>query len=131
MLFRSDDLATQAGWRDEAVAMIRNHAPIEVLGEAGRRLPNTLCLAVEGFAADLQVMSLDLAGVMVSTGAACSSGKVRPSPVLSAMGFEPLAGCAIRVSGGWATTQDDWNRFAQAWLSAYARHQSRRSASAA
>lgn len=126
-----DQLAVQADWRDVAVATIRAQAPIEVMGETGPRLPNTLCLAMDGFAADLQVMSLDLAGVMVSTGSACSSGKVRPSPVLSAMGFEHLAGCAIRVSGGWATTKDDWNRFAEAWLSAFTRHQSRRPATAA
>ena len=126
-----DQLAAQAAWREAAVAKIRAHAPIEVIGEAGLRLPNTLCLAMQGFAADLQVMSLDLAGIMVSTGSACSSGKVRPSPVLSAMGLEHLASCAIRVSGGWATTEDDWNRFAQAWLEAFVRHQSRRPATAA
>lgn len=126
-----DQLAAQAAWREAAVAKIRAHAPIEVIGEAGLRLPNTLCLAMQGFAADLQVMSLDLAGIMVSTGSACSSGKVRPSPALSAMGLEHLASCAIRVSGGWATTQDDWNRFAQAWLEAFVRHQSRRPTTAA
>ncbi len=126
-----EHLAVQASWREAAVAKILNHASVEVMGEAGPRLPNTLCLAMEGFAADLQVMSLDLAGIMVSTGSACSSGKVRPSPVLSAMGHEHLAGCAIRVSGGWATTEDDWNRFADAWLEAFVRHQSRRPATAA
>ncbi len=126
-----DHLAAQASWREAAVAKILSHAPVEVMGEGGLRLPNTLCLAMEGFAADLQVMSLDLAGIMVSTGSACSSGKVRPSPVLSAMGHERLAGCAIRVSGGWATTEDDWNRFADAWLEAFVRHQSRRPATAA
>ncbi len=126
-----DNLTAQFRWRDAAVAKILRQAPVEVMGEAGPRLPNTLCLAMEGFAADLQVMSLDLAGIMVSTGSACSSGKVRPSPVLSAMGHERLAGCAIRVSGGWATTEDDWNRFADAWLEAFVRHQSRRPATAA
>ena len=126
-----DNLTAQFRWRDAAVAKILSQAPVEVMGEAGPRLPNTLCLAMEGFAADLQVMSLDLAGIMVSTGSACSSGKVRPSPVLSAMGHERLAGCAIRVSGGWATTEDDWNRFADAWLEAFVRHQSRRPATAA
>ena len=115
-------MTAQASWREAAVAKIFRHAPVEVIGEAGPRLPTTLCLAIEGFAADLQVMSLDLAGIMVATGSACSSGKVRPSPVLSAMGHERLAGCAIRVSGGWATTQDDWNRFADAWLGAFVRH---------
>jgi cysteine desulfurase len=63
-------------------------------------------------------MQLDLAGVMVSAGAACSSGKVKASHVLSAMGLGELAGCSIRASGGWATTENDWNRFADAWLAA-------------
>ena len=67
-------------------------------------------------------MLLDLAGVMVSAGAACSSGKVKASPVLAAMGRADLAGCAIRVSGGWATTAEaDWRRCGEvsrleAWL---------------
>ena len=76
-------------------------------------------------------MALDLDGVMVSAGAACSSGKMAPSAVLIAMGFEPLANQSIRASGGWATTEDDWDRFAEAWLAAYTRHQARRRASAA
>ena len=54
-------------------------------------------------------MALDLAGVMVSAGSACSSGKVKASHVLEAMGQGDLAACAIRVSGGWATTEADWN----------------------
>lgn len=121
----------QSAWRDEAAAYLKTEAGVQVMGEGAARLPNTLCLAKQGFAADLQVMALDLAGVMVSTGAACSSGKVRPSPVLSAMGHEALAGSALRISGGWATTQLDWTRFAQVWLEANQRHQSRRPASAA
>jgi cysteine desulfurase len=121
----------QAAWRDEAAAYLKTEAGIQVVGEGATRLPNTLCLAKAGFSADLQVMALDLAGIMVSTGAACSSGKVRPSPVLVAMGLEPLAGSALRVSGGWDTTQLDWTRFAQVWLEANQRHQSRRPASAA
>jgi cysteine desulfurase len=70
-------------------------------------------------------MNLDLAGVMVSAGAACSSGKVKVSPVLAAMGQGELAGCAIRVSGGWNTTQADWDRFIEIWLEAQARHAAR------
>ena len=95
-------------------------------GAAAPRLPNTLCVAVPGWEADRQVMALDLAGVMVSAGAACSSGKVKASPVLAAMGQGDLAGCAIRVSGGWDTTLEDWNRFADAWLEAHARHARRK-----
>ena len=95
------------------------------MGEAAPRLPNTLSIATAGWPADLQVMNLDLAGVMVSAGAACSSGKVKVSPVLAAMDQGELAGCAIRVSGGWNTTEDDWARFAEVWLDAQARHAAR------
>jgi cysteine desulfurase len=73
----------------------------------------------------VQVMGLDLAGVMVSAGSACSSGKVKASPVLEAMGQGELATCAIRVSGGWNTTQADWDRFVEAWSEARARHAAR------
>ena len=83
-------------------------------------------IATPGWTSDLQVMGLDLAGVMVSAGSACSSGKVKASPVLTAMGLDDLAACAIRVSGGWDTTEEDWNRFADAWLEAHARHAARR-----
>jgi cysteine desulfurase len=115
----------QARFRD-AVAERLKAAGCVVMGEAAPRLPNTLCMAAPGWTSDLQVMALDLSGVMVSAGSACSSGKVKASPVLSAMGQGELAGCAIRVSGGWCTTEEDWNRFAEAWLEAHARHEARR-----
>ena len=75
-------------------------------------------------------MGLDLAGVMISAGAACSSGKVRPSRVIEAMGRPDLATCAIRVSGGWATTAADWALCGKAWSEIFARHQARRPAMA-
>src|ERR1019366_4940644 len=93
-------------------ARLMRHANITVFGSGANRLPSVLCFATPGFDAERQVMALDLDGVMVSAGAACSSGKVTPSHVLSAMGFEKLAGQAIRVSGGWATTQDERGRVA-------------------
>jgi cysteine desulfurase len=71
-------------------------------------------------------MALDLAGVMVSAGSACSSGKVKASAILTAMDQGELAGCAIRISGGWATTEADWQLFVEAWLQAHARHSARR-----
>jgi cysteine desulfurase len=102
-----------------------------VFGADAPRLPNVLCFAAEGFDSERQVIAMDLEGVMVSAGAACSSGKVAASPVLQAMGFAPFAGAALRVSGGWATTAQDWTRFAEVWLTVYDRFRARRRASAA
>lgn len=118
-------LGAQAAFRDAAAERLKAAGAV-VIGEASPRLPNTLCVAMPGWTSDLQVMALDLAGVMVSAGSACSSGKVKASPVLSAMGLGDLAGCAIRVSGGWSTTPEDWTRFAEVWLQAHARHAARR-----
>jgi cysteine desulfurase len=118
-------LKAQAEWRDAAQAAVEAAGAV-VFGKAPERLPQTLCFAAEGFEGALQVMNLDLAGVMVSAGSACSSGKVKPSVTVAAMGREDLAGFTIRVSGGWATTEADWQAFADAWLQAHARHQARR-----
>jgi cysteine desulfurase len=74
----------------------------------------------------MQVMGLDLAGVMISAGPACSSGKMKPSDVVAAMGRPDLAPFAVRVSGGWATTEQDWIRAGDAWLELHARHAARR-----
>jgi cysteine desulfurase len=112
-----DELHHQATWRDAAAERLKAEGSV-VMGEAAPRLPNTLCIAAPGYASDLQVMGLDLAGVMVSAGSACSSGKVKASAILTAMGQGDLAGCAIRVSSGWATTEADWNTFVETWLSA-------------
>ena len=115
----------QTAWRDAAAERLKREAGIEVIGEAAPRLPNTLSLAAPGFASDLQVMALDLAGVMVSAGSACSSGKVKASHAVTAMGLVDLAPFALRVSGGWATTAADWDRFVDAWLEANTRRTAR------
>jgi cysteine desulfurase len=120
--------AGQAPWRDAAQSRLAQEADIEVFGAKVPRLPGVLCFGCEGFDAERQVMALDLDGVMVSAGAACSSGKMAASQVLIAMGFPVLANSAIRVSGGWASTEADWIRFADVWLAAHARRQRRRSA---
>jgi cysteine desulfurase len=73
-------------------------------------------------------MLLDLAGVQVSAGSACSSGKVKASRVVAAMGRDDLAPYALRVSGGWATTEADWVRFCDAWLEAWRGQMRRRAA---
>jgi cysteine desulfurase len=114
------DAATQAAWRDAAAARLQA-AGARIIGEAVPRLPNTLCLAVPGWPSERQVMWLDLGGVQVSAGAACSSGKVRPSPVLEAMGEGALAPSALRASGGDATDASQWSAFADLWLDGYAR----------
>lgn len=125
-----DALQDQARWRDAAQAKLVAAGAV-ALGADAERLPNTLCVGMPGFPSEMQVMALDLTGVMVSAGSACSSGKVKASHVLTAMGRPDLAGCAIRVSGGWATTEDDWNTMVAAWMQAYDRHAARRRAPAA
>ena len=108
-----------AGLRDVVEAAAMGCGAI-VLGGA-HRLPNTSCLALPGVRADTQVIALDLAGVQVSAGAACSSGKVTASHVLQAMGCGALAGQAIRVSLPWNARAGDVALFAQAYADMAAR----------
>jgi cysteine desulfurase len=116
-----------AALRDLAEARLKAfHPGVAVVGAGAPRLPNTSCLLTPGFAAETQLMALDLAGVAVSSGAACSSGKVGPSHVLQAMGIAPDdAGCAIRVSLGWSSTEADIDRLVRAWCDLVARRRSR------
>jgi cysteine desulfurase len=93
-----------------------------LFGREAPRLANTSCLALPGVTSEVQVMALDLAGVAVSAGSACSSGKVQPSHVLRAMGADAaMAGSAIRVSLGWRSTAEDVDRFLEAWCALAAR----------
>lgn len=117
-------ITDQRVFRDALAETLKSHGAI-VLGEGADRLHQTLCVATPDFPAELQVMALDLAGVMVSAGAACSSGKMKPSQVVSAMGRPDLAPFAIRISGGWATTASDWNRAGEAWIEAHQRRSKR------
>jgi cysteine desulfurase len=82
---------------------------------SGPRLPNTSCLALPGVPAETQVITLDLAGIAVSAGAACSSGRISASHVLQTMGFASLAACAIRVSLPWNATAADADVFVGAY----------------
>ncbi len=102
-----------------------------MVGAAAPRLDDVLCIAIRDLPSEIQVMGLDLSGVQVSAGAACSSGKVRPSRVLEAMGLGDLAGCAIRLSGGWSTRPEDWRIAAETWIDLKTRRQSRRHPAAA
>ena len=99
--------------REQVEAIVVRHGGI-VLG-GGARLGNTVCAALPGRAAEGQVIALDLLGVQVSAGAACSSGKVGRSHVLHAMGLGMLAGEAIRVSLPWNATEADVAAFGLAY----------------
>jgi cysteine desulfurase len=103
--------------RDRLEATLKAEFPPTVIfGAAAERLPNTTLFAFPGIKAETAVIGLDLAGVAVSSGAACSSGKVAPSHVLAAMGVPaPLARGAVRVSLGYATQEADIERFLAAW----------------
>lgn len=111
-----------AAMRDGMEARLRETEPEVVIFSAGApRLPNTSYLTMPGVQSETQVMGLDLAGIAVSAGSACSSGKVEPSHVLRALGAsDDVGGCAIRVSMGWATTEDEIERFLGAWRALYA-----------
>jgi cysteine desulfurase len=106
--------ASLAALRDAAEAAAVAAGAVAIAAGAPR-LPNTTCLALPGVAAQTQVMALDLAGVAVSAGAACSSGKVSRSQVLDAMGLGAVAGEAIRVSLPWSATEADVAAFADAY----------------
>ena len=96
------------------------------VGNSVKRLPNTLNLIAPGWKGETQVMAMDLAGFAISAGSACSSGKVRASRVLKAMGFdEATAGQAIRISIGPGVTEEQVLRFADTWARDYRRIRAR------
>jgi cysteine desulfurase len=103
--------------RDRFESRLKAVSPaVRIFAEEVQRLPNTSCFALEGLLAETAVMAFDLHGVAVSSGSACSSGKVGPSHVLEAMGVSArLAGAALRVSLGWNTTERDLTRIIEAW----------------
>jgi cysteine desulfurase len=109
--------------RDRLEARIAALAPAaRIFGRSAERLPNTSCLTMPDVSNQTQLIEFDLAGIAVSTGSACSSGKVGPSHVLAAMGVDPTeAASAIRISLGWASTQEDIDRFVDAWGRLYVR----------
>ena len=97
-----------------------------IFGRDADRLPNTTCFAAPGLNAETLLMSLDLEGIAVSSGSACSSGKVAKSHVLAAMGVAPeIASASIRVSLGWNTTAQDIDHFIAVWGRIRARHRAK------
>jgi len=118
-----DDTASLARLRDRLERGVRELvSATRIFGWGAPRLPNTSCFSMPGVASETQVMALDLGGVAVSAGSACSSGKVAPSHVLRAMRVEDdHAACAVRVSFGWTNVEQDVDRFLDVWGSLYAR----------
>jgi cysteine desulfurase len=106
-----------AALRDQLESGLKDISPaVIIFGADAARLPNTSLFAVPGMKAETAVIAFDLDGVAVSSGAACSSGKVAPSHVLAAMGAgAALARGAVRVSLGWTTQPADIDRFLNAW----------------
>jgi cysteine desulfurase len=113
----STSVVRQTALRDRLEAGIaRATTGASIIGEGTRRLPNTSCIALAGQAAETLVIKFDLAGIAISSGSACSSGKVGSSPVLRAMGVRPdIARAAIRVSVGPSTTETEVDAFIDAW----------------
>jgi len=121
-----EDFAQLESLRNAMEARLGQIAPArKVIGGDVHRLPNTSCVTMPGVRSDTQVMALDLAGIAVSAGSACSSGKVSASHVLDAMGMElDEAMTAIRISLGRSTTEAEIDRFLTAWAEIYRRNSS-------
>lgn len=116
--------------RDELQARLARQPGVTIWGNESERLNNTLCISAEGWPSEIQVIAMDLAGFAVSAGAACSSGKVRRSRVLEAMGATQLqAECALRISLGWSTSHEEVEAFANAWIRGYERARDQKEAS--
>jgi cysteine desulfurase len=112
----SGDAARVEELRNRLEQGLRRIDGIIVFSGDERRLPNTTLFTVPGLKAETAVIGFDLAGIAVSSGSACSSGKVQPSHVLEAMGFGPeIAQGAVRLSLGWSTSSADVDRCLEAW----------------
>jgi cysteine desulfurase len=111
-----DDSARLQGLRERLERGLKQTQGMIVFGEGAPRLPNCTLFTVPGLRAETAVIGFDLAGIAVSSGSACSSGKVQPSHVLDAMGFSSdLAQGAVRLSLGWSTSETDIDRTLEAW----------------
>ncbi|MDA9474064.1 cysteine desulfurase [Bradyrhizobium sp. CCBAU 65884] len=112
----SEDAEQMATLRNRLENGIRGIAGATIFSDEVKRLPNTVLFTAPGLKAETAVIGFDLEGIAVSSGSACSSGKVQPSHVLSAMGYDAaVAQGAVRLSLGWSTEPDDINRALEAW----------------
>jgi len=110
------DAVRLEGLRNRLETGLRQTSGVIVFSDDAPRLPNTLLFTVPGLRAETAVIGFDLEGIAVSSGSACSSGKVQPSHVLEAMGLGPaLAQGAVRLSLGWSTSEGDVDRCLEAW----------------
>src|SRR5712671_1751274 len=110
------DSVRAQGFRERLESGLRQTPGASVFSDEAQRLPNTVLFTVPGLKAETAVIGFDLAGIGVSSGSACSSGKVQPSHVLQAMGFAPeLAQGAVRLSLGWSTSETEIDSAVEAW----------------
>ncbi len=126
----ADDGLRLSALRDRMeAALLALSTGARVFGAGAERLSNTSCISMPGVPSETQVMAFDLAGVAVSAGAACSSGKIQPSHVLRAMGVPAAeAATAIRISLGWDSDAQGLDRLIEAWQRLYARASARHAA---
>lgn len=129
-IVHSEDMSANRTLRDRFESQLKaDHPDVAIFGLNAPRLSNTSCFSLRGVSAETAVIALDLDDVMVSSGSACSSGKVRPSHVLKAMGVsEELAASALRVSFGWSSTTNDVDAVLASLDRLFARARSRQAA---
>ena len=112
----ADEMSRLTRLRDRLEAGLASFGDVTIFGTQAPRLPNTTLFAVAGVRAETAVITLDLEGIAVSSGSACSSGKVTPSHVLNAMQVRSeLVQGAIRLSSGYLTSEADIERCLEAW----------------
>jgi len=116
-----------ASLRDLMEMAIADGSPDTIFaGQGAPRLPNTSCIVTPGWKGETQVMQMDLAGFAISAGSACSSGKVRASRVLQAMGYDDVScASAIRISLGPETKKEDVMRFTDTWIAAHKKYRAK------
>ncbi|KAB7615924.1 cysteine desulfurase [Amylibacter sp. SFDW26] len=119
-----DEVAELRDYLENRIAEVASDAIF--FGKDVKRLPNTSNFAVAGWKGETQVMQMDLAGYAISAGSACSSGKVKASKVLQAMGYDDItASSAIRISLGPTNTKDEIDGFVSAWGKAYTKYRAK------